>query len=161
MPYWRLFYHLVWATKDRAPLLGVEATEVLQRTIRAAAGESKAIVHAVGVMPDHVHVALSIPPSVAISSVVGRMKGSSSHLLGHDERGPRIAGFAWQAEYGVLSCGERALADVVAYVHSQEDRHAARRVWPALERFDGGNVVDSGKRISPAPPIASSATQPA
>jgi REP element-mobilizing transposase RayT len=36
------------------------------------------IPHAVGCMPDHIHVAVSIPPKVALSDLVRRMKGASS-----------------------------------------------------------------------------------
>ncbi len=161
MPYWRLFYHLVWATKGRAPFLDAGAGEVLVGAIRAAAGESKAIVPAVGPMPDHVHVALSIPPSVAVSTVVGRMKGSSSHLLRHAERGPQVVGFAWQAEYGVQSFGERALPQVVAYVHGQEERHAARRTWHALERTGMGGRDGAIELVLPGRTGEAASDQPA
>jgi len=134
MPHWRLFYHLVWATRAREPLLDDEAAALVQRSLRATSHECRAIVHAIGIMPDHVHVAVSIPPSVSIADVVKRLKGSSSHLLNH-EREPRTdSTFAWQAEYAVFSFGEKALADVVAYVENQSARHASDRLWPDLEQ---------------------------
>jgi putative transposase len=70
----------------------------LQRSIRAKGQEHHALVHAVGIMPDHVHVAISIPPSIAVSTLIGRLKGSSSHLLNHLGKTPDGASFAWQAE---------------------------------------------------------------
>jgi putative transposase len=84
-------------------------------------------------MPDHVHVAVSIPPSIAVSTLVGRMKGSSSHLL--NNRGPMTDGvaFAWQGEYGVLSFHEKDLAGVLDYVNNQPARHAAHRLSTAME----------------------------
>jgi putative transposase len=136
VPYWRLYYHLVWATRGREPLIEPGLARVIERSIRATGHDLNVIVHAVGVMPDHVHVVASIPPGLAIGTVVGRMKGAASHLANRSEARSGDAVFAWQGEYGVLSFGERALADVVAYVENQPSRHRADGVWTALEQVD-------------------------
>ncbi len=133
MPYWRLFYHIVWSTRGREPLLDEEDERIVVRSVRTTLPSFKAILHAVGVMPDSVHVAASIPPSVALSEVVGRMKGASAHALSHAPRS-RVTPFAWQGEHGVLSLGEGALPEVVAYVRNQREHHAAQRLGPSLER---------------------------
>ncbi len=133
MPRWRLFYHVVWATRGRRPAIDGEGPRTVERSIRATCHAYRAIVHAVGVMPDHVHLAVSIPPSVAVSTLVGRIKGPSSHLLNHQSGPDAPEPFAWQAEYGVLSFGERNLPDVVAYIENQETRHAANHLSDALE----------------------------
>lgn len=131
MTYWRLYYHLVWATTKREPLIDHEVEALLQRSFRATCHEMRVIVHAIGMMPDHVHLAVSIPPSVAISDAARRLKGSASHLV--NETAGRQVTFAWQPEYGVLSFGERHLPDVVHYVENQPARHAANQVWRTLE----------------------------
>jgi len=85
-------------------------------------------------MPDHVHLAVSIPPSLAVATVVARLKGSSSHLINHAEsKGDQT--FVWQPEYGVVSFGEKQLPDVVAYIEHQPERHASRRLWDRVERI--------------------------
>jgi putative transposase len=150
MPRWRLFYHLVWATRNRAPLLDAVATRTVERSIRATCHEHRAVVHAVGIMPDHVHVALSIPPSVAISTFVGRVKGSASHLLNHANGTSNDRSFAWQAEYGTVSFGEKNLPDVVAYVENQEIRHAQDHLWKSLESFEVRPQPPSGGFVGSA-----------
>jgi putative transposase len=156
VPRWRLFYHVVWATHRREPVLDDRAAEVVERAIKAACREQAVILHAVGVMPDHVHVAASIPPAVSIASVVGRWKGSASHLLNHAERDGDRPPFAWQAEYGVLSFGEKALPDVIAYLQNQPTRHAAQRLWDALGQTTdraqpaSAGFVASARRLRPA-----------
>jgi len=87
-------------------------------------------------MPDHVHLAVSVPPRVAISAFVQAVKGSSSHLVNHVESDMGRETFGWQAEYGVLSFGERSLEDVVAYVENQVAHHAAREIRPEFERLE-------------------------
>ena len=82
-------------------------------------------------MPDHVHVAVSIPPRHAVSEVMKRLKGASSHAVRAEHRS-----FTWQTEYGALSFGDKALPKVTAYVEEQAERHAARTTIAQLERID-------------------------
>ena len=138
MPYWRLFYHLVWATQGREALIDDELVPVIERSLRTSCLEQRGIPFAAGVMPDHVHVAAAIPPSVAVSRFVGRLKGASSHAINLLDR-PERSVFAWQSDYGALSFGEKALPDIVAYVENQHSRHADQHLWPALEHVTNGS----------------------
>lgn len=134
MAHWRLFYHLVWATCERYPYLGnAEAARTVEQSLGATCRDLHIIVHAIGTMPDHVHLACSIPPGLAIADVARRLKGSSSHLLNQTIFAEGNEHFAWQAEYGVYSYSERVLPDVVAYVQNQETRHASADLWPGFE----------------------------
>ena len=81
MPYWRLFYHIIWATRDREPLISDALATLLHKRIVQKATQLGAIVHAVGGIEDHVHLAVSVPPSVALSEFVRQVKGSSSHFM--------------------------------------------------------------------------------
>ena len=149
MPYWRLFYHVVWGTKHRQPLLDDQDAAVVERSIRTTLRSLRAIPHAIGVMPDHIHVALSVPPNIAISTVVGRMKGASAHALNHHPTRPREIRFSWQTEYGVLSFGERALPDVIAYVQNQREHHASQRIWSSLELTPATRSQVRGNHLGP------------
>jgi putative transposase len=136
MPYWRLFCHLVWATRGREPLIAEREERIIRRSMQTTLDAMHAIPHAVGMMPDHVHVVASIPPSVLVAEVVKRLKGSSTHAVNHEGAESREQPFAWQGEYGVLSFGERALPEVVSYVQNQREHHAKGQTWPGLERID-------------------------
>jgi len=116
-----------------------EVPGTLSRSMQATLKTMICRVYAIGFMPDHVHVAVSIPPSLAIADVVGRLKGASSHAVNQEH--PSTS-FAWQAEYGVLSSGEKSLPDVVAYAENQKARHAESRLWNLAELAD-----ESGSRL--------------
>jgi putative transposase len=135
MSWHQCFYHVIWATRGRSPLLRFDDIGPIEGIIRASSRERGVFVHAVGIVADHMHVAASIPPSMAVSEVVRLWKGGSSHLV-NTLRGPDVEHFAWQEGYGVLTFGRKALPDVVAYVLSQEVRHHAGDLWPGLERTD-------------------------
>lgn len=83
MPYWRLYYHLIWATKGREPMLQPHLDAQLYPYLAAKAAAAGAIVYAVNGWIDHVHMVLAIPPSIAVADIVQRVKGASSHYLNH------------------------------------------------------------------------------
>ncbi|HEV2529572.1 MAG TPA: IS200/IS605 family transposase [Thermomicrobiales bacterium] len=140
MPYSRLFYHVVWSTKGRHPWLTTERATLVERMIRHKLHEDelKTILHAIAVMPDHVHVAMSVLPDQRLAWVIQQMKGSSSFLLQREDPSADDEGFAWQGEYAVLSFSERNLPTVVDYIVNQEARHAENRLNAGLEPFRDG-----------------------
>ena len=130
MPYWRLFYHVVWATAQRVPSIKPEWEAQLHKVIIAKALELGTTVEAIGGLGNHVHLVASVPPKIALSTFIGQVKGSSSHFATHVLR---TESFAWQAEYAVLSFDRRALKGMVKYVENQKSHHADGSVHPILE----------------------------
>jgi putative transposase len=136
MPYWNLNFHPVWTTKDRATTLIDGRAILVERSIRASSRDQGAVVHEIGIMPDHIHLAVSIPPAISIAAFMKQVKGSSSYLLNHD---PTLTGqpqFVWQAEYGALSFGDRSLNQVLEYVRGQAVHYATGSLWPDFERIE-------------------------
>jgi hypothetical protein len=87
-------------------------------------------------MPDHIHLAISVPPKIAISEFVRLIKGNSSHFVNHSLKESVQGSFAWQSEYGVITFGGRSLKSVVAYVENQAQHHANDDLWPIFEVGD-------------------------
>ena len=132
MPYWRLFYHIVWGTKNREPLIQPGFERDLHNVIAAKASDLGAFVYAVGGREDHVHLVASVPPRISPAEFVGQVKGNSSHWINHE-----LAlqdHFAWQSEYGIVSFGGKQLDLVVRYVKNQRQHHADKTVLSFLER---------------------------
>jgi REP-associated tyrosine transposase len=145
--FWRLHYHVVWTTRYRQPTINRSRASVLEGSLVETARELGLKIHAMGIMPDHVHMAISVPPRLALSEVVRRLKGRSSHLLARriDADG---AWQGWQAEYGAMSFGERSMEGIVRYVRDQETHHAADEVWPTFETivdpdFEASQLVNN------------------
>lgn len=134
MPYWKLYYHFVWGTKNRLPLINSSFEEELYKVITAKVKKLEGYLHAVGGMNDHIHIAVSIPPKTAPATFIGEVKGNSSHFVNHVIK-PDFE-FYWQTEYGVLSFGEKNLSSVVAYIHNQKEHHAKGSLIEAMERMD-------------------------
>ena len=133
MPYWKLFYHAVWGTKDRLELIEQSWESELYGYIWGKATALECIPHAIGGMPDHVHVVISIPPKLSVAKLIGQLKGASSY---HVNENYADDSFAWQAEYGVFSFSEKALPKIVAYVKNQKEHHAQDTIRTYLERLN-------------------------
>jgi len=133
MPYWRLFYHLTWATKDREPLITPDIETKLHGYIAGKATALGAIVYAVNGIDDHIHLVASIPPRISVADFVGQVKGSSSHHVNHLP-GREQTTFAWQRGYGVLSFGGKQLPWVVEYVQKQKEHHQEGTAIADMER---------------------------
>jgi REP-associated tyrosine transposase len=133
MPFWQHYCHLVWGTKLREPMIDEEIAAVIARSVQSTCNDHRATLHATGIMPDHVHLAVSIPPSLAISDFVRFVKGLSSFELNKANRIERLNRFGWQAEYGLISFGERLLDAVVTNVNHQAAHHAEHTLWPTFE----------------------------
>lgn len=142
MSYWRLFYHIVWGTKDRLPLIEPSFEASLHNVIAAKAQALGGRVHAVGGIEDHVHLAVSVPPKLSLAEFIGQVKGNSSHFVTH----VLSRTFAWQAEYGVISFGGKQLDWVVRYVKNQRQRHQDRTIVGFLERTEPETADGAGSQ---------------
>ncbi len=138
MSFWRNYYHIIWATKNREPFITPEIEQRLFAYIVRKSAELGAYVYAIDGWTEHTHVVAAIPPHVAVSHWVKTVKGASSHDL--NQQGLPFH-FAWQRGYGVLTLGQRQLADAIAYVHGQKQHHAQGTALAWLERH---NEVDEG-----------------
>ena len=132
MSYWRLFYHIVWSTKNREESIDPNWETDLSGYLWGKATSLECIPHAIGGMPDHIHIVVSIPPKLPVAKIIGQFKGASSH---HINQNYANGAFAWQAEYGVFSFSERTLPKIVAYVNNQKKHHAENTLNIQMEEF--------------------------
>lgn len=115
--------HVVWITKyRRAVLVGEVALRVRQLIREICAVEEVEILKG-HVSRDHVHLLVGYPPQVAISKLVQRLKGKSSHALlqEYTELRRRFWGARlWARGYFVASSGNVTDEVVMAYIAGQD-----------------------------------------
>ena len=141
MAFWKLYYHLVWGTKNKQPLITPKTEPRLYSFLVTRAAEMGLFVYQVNGWLDHVHLILAIPPKHAVSAVVKILKGSSSHYM--NAHGLSDEYFAWQRGYGALSLGEKQRPFAEAYVINQKQHHEQQTTNSWLERladYDEGPV---------------------
>jgi len=136
MPFWKCHYHIVWATKNRTPRIESRMEPYLFTIIRQISKDLDCTVFAVNGTEDHIHVAVSIPPSLSIAQWVKRCKGASTKSINDNFIGVDEERFRWQSGYGVLSFGVQRLPFVVEYVNNQKQHHANKTFKPYLEQME-------------------------
>lgn len=67
---------------------------------------------------DHVHMLISLPPSLAIATAMRTIKSNSSGWV--HELGRQYRKFAWQIGYGAFSVSKSNVSAVTKYVQTQE-----------------------------------------
>ncbi|NWJ97859.1 MAG: IS200/IS605 family transposase [Chloroflexi bacterium] len=133
MALWRVYYHVIWATKERQPFITAELEPELYGYITGKAQALGCILHAIGGIENHIHLAVSIPPKLSIAEFVKNIKGSSTYHLNHNLAHP-IGTFGWQYGYGVFSLGGKQLDHAVAYVKNQKTHHQEGSIISMLEQ---------------------------
>ena len=134
MPFWRIYYHLIWATKNRVPLIQPGIEPRLYAYLVNKAKELGVRVYEINGWVDHVHLIVSIPPKHAVAYIVKRLKGASAFDL--NQSGALDDHFKWQRGYGVLTLGERQREAAEAYVRNQKEHHRQQTTNNWLERTD-------------------------
>ena len=139
--------HIVWHTKNSSPLLTPSVEPVAHRHLRKRILDTTDVYfHEIGGTETHVHVAVSIPPTLTISEWIGRLKGGTSHDV-NQQSGRNHKVLEWQAGYGVVSFGTGDLDWVKAYIRNQREHHERETVHDRLERITHD---DNGEGLKPA-----------
>ncbi len=118
------YFHCVFSTKERQGLITPELQARLFPYLGGIAKKNKMKLITVGGMPDHVHLLLSLPKTMAISKGLQLIKGGSSKWI--HETFPNHRGFAWQSGYGAFSIGVSDIERTKRYIKNQAEHHKKR-----------------------------------
>lgn len=119
---WECKYHIVWIPKYRKKALFVELRKYLGEILRELAKQKEYEVLDGHLMPDHVHIMLSIPPKYSVSQVVGFIKGKSAIHIARNFQGRKknfVGQNFWARGYYVSTAGKDEEV-VRAYIQAQE-----------------------------------------
>ena len=119
---WECKYHVVFIPKCRRKVLYGQLRRDLGEVLRSLAGQKECRVEEGHLMPDHVHMLLSIPPKYSVSSVIGFMKGKSAIHIARVYGGRRrnyVGQNFWARGYWVSTVGKNEEV-VRRYIQTQE-----------------------------------------
>ena len=135
MPYIKCFYHAIWATKQRQPLISHQIEGLLFSTIRQKSLELRCPILELNAVEDHVHAAVCIVPNVAAAEWFRHVKGLTAHAINAHFVDLETA-FKWQEGYGLVTFGEKNIPFVQDYIARQKTHHANGTIFPKLEQID-------------------------
>lgn len=126
------FYHFVWATWDREPLLTDDKEQHAYALIRQQCQRLKVEIIALGGICDHVHLLVTLPTTVCIADFMESVKGISANALNKAYGSPTFS-FKWQGGYGYHTVSASHVQVICRYIENQKQHHVAGTLWPNSE----------------------------
>lgn len=141
--YTNLLSHIIFSTKDRAPLITPALHEDLLAYMGGILRELGGLLRASNARPDHVHLFCSLPPTLATADALRVVKTNSSRWV-HSARNYRA--FDWQTGYGAFSVSASLAPAVVRYIRDQEKHHRKMTFQEELITFLRKNGISYNER---------------
>jgi putative transposase len=131
---WECKYHVVFIPKGRRKALFGRLRPYLGEVLRRLAAQKESRIEEGHLMPDHVHMMISIPPKYAVSQVIGYIKGKSAiHLARvYGERKRNFTGqHFWARGYFVSTVGrnEEAIREYIRQQEKEDARLEQLNLW--------------------------------
>jgi putative transposase len=131
---WNCKYHLIWCPKYRFRILKGGVRQSVEEIITQLCEWKKLEILEMNVQEDHVHLVLSIPPKLSVSSVVGFLKGKCAIKIfdRHLELKKRYWGrHFWAKGYCVSTVGldEEKIRKYVRWQQVKDQRMEQMKLW--------------------------------
>ena len=133
MPFVRIWIHLVWATKNRQPLLTKDIRQKVFAHVRENASKKNIYVDFVNGYTDHVHCLISLNQEQTIAKVAQLIKGESSFWINKNKLCKE--NFEWQDDYFAVSVSESGVNRVREYIKNQEIHHGTKTFQQEYDEF--------------------------
>ncbi len=116
-----LLTHIVFSTKERVPCITIEMQSELYPYLGGLTRELNGKAYIINGIEDHIHLLVSLPPTVSISEALKFIKANSSGWLGKRFGKRNFVG--WQVGYGAFSVSKSNVSDVISYIRNQKEHH--------------------------------------
>ena len=120
---WECKYHIVFIPKYRKKVLFGQIRKEMGEVFHRLARQKESLIEEGHLMPDHVHMMISIPPKYAVSQVVGFIKGKSAIHIARRYAGRKqnyVGQHFWARGYFASTVG-RDEQVIRNYIRHQED----------------------------------------
>ena len=121
-----LKYHIVFCTKYRYRVLTGQVATRVREIIREVCASNYVDIISGSMSPDHIHLLISVPPSISISKIIQYIKGKSSRKLMQEFEVIRKRYWGqhlWSRGYFVVTVGNVNSEEVQRYIEDQDEHH--------------------------------------
>ena len=130
---WECKYHVVFIPKYRKKLIYGELRRHLGQELRRLAGQKESLIEEGHLLPDHVHVMISIPPKFSVAQVIGYIKGKSAiHIARNFSESRRnfVRQNFWARGYFVSTVGrdEKVIREYIRRQEAEDRRQDQLRL---------------------------------
>jgi len=118
-----LHYHIVFSTKDRAPLIDRLWAARLHCYLGATVGGLDGFTQEIGGVADHVHLLVGLKSTHKLSDFMRELKKASSSWV---RDAFALRNFSWQEGYGAFTVSPTARPQVRNYIKNQSNHHRVK-----------------------------------
>jgi REP element-mobilizing transposase RayT len=119
--YSQIYIHYVFAVKSRLHLIPERNKEEIKKYISGTSNGLNCKILAIENMPNHIHLLVSMAPSISISDYMGKVKANSSRFINENKL---VTGkFEWQSGFGAFSVSKSGVDKVIEYIINQKEHH--------------------------------------
>jgi putative transposase len=133
MSFVKIWVHLVFATKDREPLLKKEFRYDVHKHIIENCREKEIFLQAINGYTDHLHCLISLGKDQTVAKVTQLIKGESSFWI--NQNNLTSGKFSWQDDYFAVSVSESQVPVVKNYIKNQEKHHSKKSFDDEVNEF--------------------------
>lgn len=124
---WECKYHIVFIPKYRRKAIYGQIRQELGEVFRKLAEQKECRIEEGYIMPDHVHMMISIPPKYAVSQVVGFIKGKSAIHIARTYAGRKrnyVGRHFWARGYFASTVGrdEKVIREYIRHQEAEDRR---------------------------------------
>lgn len=119
--YVQIYYHIVFSTKNREPVLAANCRKDLFRYIWGIIKNRQGYLYRINGTEDHLHMLSSLHPTCCLAYFVKDIKIASSRWIKENGVFPGFAN--WQDGYGASTHSLKDKDTLVEYIKNQEDHH--------------------------------------
>ena len=119
--YTQIYIHYVFAVQNRIGLIQSRWKNELYKYMTGTVNNKGHKLMAIGGMPDHVHMLVSMSPKQLPSDLMADVKRSSSLWI--NENRLVMGKFSWQQGFGAFSYGKSQIPRIANYIETQEQHH--------------------------------------
>jgi len=145
MSYYQLLYHIVFATKYRRPTINPVHDIELYKYIWGVTKNLDSKLHRINGIEDHIHLLVSIHPTVPLSEYVKKVKVSSNLWMKASGLFPAFT--SWQNEYGAFTLSQSGKKRVSEYIKNQKAHHKKEKFYDELQRLLLANEISFDKKF--------------
>ena len=133
MSYVRIWIHLVFATKNREPLLRAEFRSELYKHIAQNCLNKGIFLKTINGHNNHIHCLILLGKDQSIAKISQLIKGESSFWI--NKNSLLQNNFNWQDDYFAVSVSESQTEAVINYIRNQEAHHAKKSFDAEVDDF--------------------------
>lgn len=120
--YTQILYHVVFSTKNRAPVLDADNRDNLFRYVWGIHQKLNCHLYRINGVEDHIHILTSLHPTQALADYMQKVKAGSSKWISDEGVFPSFEG--WQDGYGAFTVSWKDKDGMVDYIKRQPEHHA-------------------------------------